>query len=79
MTRAELITAGAAAGYPDPAAFGTVFDATNNNEDAYICVLVQRLPNDASGFTMFFVITTTSPLIADALVQVPPASSPHSR
>ena len=43
----------AAGGGPDDAA--AAFAANNRNDDAYLCVMRQVLPNDASGFTTFFV------------------------
>jgi hypothetical protein len=43
----------AAGGGPNDAA--ATFAANNRNGDAYLCVLRQVLPNDASGFTTFFV------------------------
>ena len=43
----------AAGGPPDDAA--AVFAKYNRNGDAYLCVQRQVLPNDASGFTTFFV------------------------
>ena len=43
----------AAGGGPNDAA--AAFAKNNRNGDAYLCAMRQVLPNDASGFTTFFV------------------------
>ena len=56
MTQAALEGALAAAGYSGAEAIAAeIFAKENKNDDDYLCVMPQVLPNDASGETEFFV------------------------
>ena len=52
----EVTTADAlVAGGLDPAEASLVFEEVDKNNDGLLCVMVQVLPNDASGFDTWFV------------------------
>ncbi|MDP8904080.1 MAG: hypothetical protein M3N29_01975 [Chloroflexota bacterium] len=54
MNETTLAAAIAGAGF-DPTEAAAVFEAGDRNHDGLLCVLVQTLPNDASGSDTWFV------------------------